>query len=79
MEKIMIDENFGEDFEGLNEEAQMKVCQAFLQFNSYFSQYIKEMDKDLWQKAVDYAKDSVDIPGVELKFIDEDDDKDLEV
>jgi hypothetical protein len=52
-------------------EAQLKVCQAFLQFNSFFSQYIKELNPDLWQKAVDFAKDSVDIPGVELKFIDE--------
>ena len=33
---------------------------------------IKEMNPDLWKKAVDFAKDSVDIPGVELKFLDDD-------
>jgi hypothetical protein len=53
-------------------EAQLKVCQAFIQFNSFFSEYIKTMNPDLWKKAVDYAKDSVDIPGVELKLLDED-------
>lgn len=74
MEKdIMLDENFDEDFERADEETQMKVCQAFIQFNSFFSQYIKEMDKELWKKAVDFAKDSIDIPGVTLRFIEEDD------
>lgn len=69
----MTDEIFDDGSED-TEEAQLKVCQAFLQFNSYFSKYIKEMNPDLWKKAVDFAKDSVDIPGVELRFIEEDDD-----
>lgn len=73
---MIFDEDSDEEFQEMNEENQMKVCQAFLQFNSYFSQYIKEMNPDLWKKAVDYAKDSVDIPGVELKFLD--DDKNIE-
>jgi hypothetical protein len=63
-----------DEFGDLNDDAQLKVCQAFLQFNSFFNQYIKELNPDLWKKAVEYAKDSVDIPGVELKFIDEDED-----
>lgn len=57
-----------------NAEAQLKVCQAFLQFNSYFNRYIRELDPELWKKAVDYAKDSVDIPGVELRFVEDDED-----
>lgn len=69
---MIFDEDSDEEFQEMNEENQMKVCQAFLQFNSYFSQYIKEMNPELWKKAVDYAKDSVDIPGVELKFLDDD-------
>lgn len=69
---MIFDEDSDEEFQEMNEENQMKVCQAFLQFNSYFSQYIKEMSPDLWKKAVDFAKDSVDIPGVELKFLDDD-------
>lgn len=67
-----------DDFKNMDEEAQMKVCQAFLQFNGLFSQYIKEMDEDLWQKAVEFAKDGVDVPGVELKFLYENDDTDDE-
>lgn len=63
-----------EDFRDMDEEAQMKVCQAFLQFNGLFSQYIREMDEELWKKAVEFAKDGVDIPGVELKFFEEDED-----
>jgi hypothetical protein len=54
-------------------EAQLKVCQAFLQFNSFFTEYVKELDPELWKKAIEYAKDSVDVPGVELRFVDEDD------
>jgi hypothetical protein len=61
-----------EDFRDMDEEAQMKVCQAFLQFNGLFSQYIREMDEELWKKAVEFAKDGVDIPGVQLKFLEED-------
>jgi len=63
-----------EDFRDMDEEAQIKVCQAFLQFNGLFSQYIREMDEELWKKAVEFAKDGVDIPGVELKFFEEDED-----
>jgi hypothetical protein len=63
-----------EDFKDMDEESQLKVCQAFIQFNGLFSQYIREMDKDLWEKAVEFAKDGIDIPGVELRFIEEDED-----
>ncbi len=55
-----------------NDGMEKKVCQAFLQFNNYFSLYVKEVDIDLWNRAVEFAKDSVDVPGVSLKFIDND-------
>lgn len=66
-----MDESFDESFA----EAQLKVCQAFLQFNSFFSEYIRELDPVLWKKAIEYAKDSIDIPGVELRFVEEDEDE----
>lgn len=56
-------------------EAQLKVCQAFIQFNSFFTEYVKEMDPVLWKKAIDYAKDSIDVPGVELRIIEEDEEE----
>lgn len=69
------DDNIDPENEEQMAEAQLKVCQAFIQFNSFFSEYIKEMDIQLWQKAVDYAKDSVNIPGVELRILDKDDEE----
>jgi len=69
------DDNIDPENEEQMAEAQLKVCQAFIQFNSFFSEYIKEMDIQLWQKAVDYAKDSVNIPGVELRIIDKDEEE----
>jgi hypothetical protein len=64
--------NEDENYKHLNEEAQLKVCQAFLQFNSFFNSYVRELDPGLWKKAIEYAKDCVDIPGVELRFVEED-------
>lgn len=69
------DDNIDPENEEQMAEAQLKVCQAFIQFNSFFSEYIKEMDIQLWQKAVDYAKDSVNIPGVELRILDKDEEE----
>jgi len=60
-----------EEFDNLDEELEAKAYQAFLQFNSLFNQYIREIDPELWRKAVEFAKDGVDVPGVELRFIDE--------
>lgn len=69
------DDNIDPENEEQMAEAQLKVCQAFIQFNSFFSEYIKAMDIQLWQKAVDYAKDSVNIPGVELRILDKDEEE----
>lgn len=35
---------------------EQNVVEAVIQFNSYFSEYVKQMDEDLWNRAVDYAK-----------------------
>jgi hypothetical protein len=32
-----------------------QVTEAFLNFHDSFSSYIKEMDAELWKRAVDYA------------------------
>ena len=32
-----------------------EVSEAFLNFHDQFSGYIKEMDPELWRRAVDYA------------------------
>ena len=42
-----------EDYENYEQ----NVLQAVMEFNTLFSDYIKQMDPDLWERAVDYAKD----------------------
>jgi len=50
-----------------------KVMEAFLSFTSLFSKYIKENDKELFKRAVDYAKTYTeeDVSGVIFHYIDE--------
>ena len=36
---------------------EQNVLQAIMEFNTLFSDYIKQMDPNLWERAVDYAKD----------------------
>jgi len=55
---------------------EQKVMEAFLSFTSLFSKYVKENDKELFKRAVDYAKTYTeeDVSGVILHYVDEDDD-----
>ena len=52
-----------------HEEAQ-KITQAFLQFTHHFQVYIKEMEPELWRRAVDYAKTFTEVEGVEFTYAD---------
>ena len=45
-----------------------KLSLAFLQFTHHFQEYIKEMDPELWKRAVDYAKTFTDVEGVEFTY-----------
>ena len=56
----------------MNEDSEEKLLKALLKFNKLFSQYIKENDIELWNRAVDYAKDFTNVDGVTLYYIDED-------
>lgn len=62
-----------------SEEDAAKLVQAYLTFTNQFSQYIREIDINLWNKAVDFAKDYTNIDGVILNdvrhLMDLDDDK----
>jgi len=54
---------------------------AVLNFGKKFSEYVKELDKDLWERAIAYAKDFVEVDGYEVMFDyieNEDDDDDEE-
>jgi len=51
-----------------------KMFDLILTFNRHFSSYIKENDKELFNRAVDYAKTFTqeDVPGIILSYTDED-------
>lgn len=50
-------------------EAEM-LSQAFLIFTHHFQEYIREMDAQLWKRAVDYAKTFTEVEGVEFTYAD---------
>jgi hypothetical protein len=52
-----------------NEEESAALVQAYLTFTSRFSEYIKEVDENLWNKAIDFAKDYTNIDGVILNDV----------
>jgi hypothetical protein len=56
----------------MNENSEDKILKALLKFNKLFSEYVKENDPDLWDRAVDFAKDFTDVNGVTLNYIDKD-------
>lgn len=67
-----------DDNEDMTEEDIIKASEAYLLFVQRFSEYVKEMDKPLWERAREYAADFTKIPGVTVELVDkdEDDDKD---
>lgn len=69
----MNDEN-----EDMTEEDILKASEAYLLFVQRFSEYVKEMDRPLWERAREYAADFTKIPGVTVELVDKDeeDDKD---
>tara|TARA_R110000851_G_scaffold207370_1_gene359331 strand:- start:115 stop:381 length:267 start_codon:yes stop_codon:yes gene_type:complete len=62
----MNDEDFLEEYEGNDEESAARLVKAYLTFTSRFSEYIREVDESLWNKAIDFAKDYTTVDGVVL-------------
>jgi len=62
--------------EGMSDDELDLISKAYINFTGRFSDYIKEMDPELWQRARSYAADYVDVPGVTLEIIDEDEEND---
>jgi hypothetical protein len=55
-----------------------KLMDTMMVFNSHFAHYIREYDKDLFKRAVDYAKTFTeeDVSGIILSYSEEDTDED---
>lgn len=71
------DETFEEQLENLsdedienNPEKAEKIAEAYIAFAENFSEYIKGIDKELWKRAVDYAKSCAeeDVDGITFKY-----------
>lgn len=60
-----------EESDDLDEEERREAeafSQAFLQFTHHFQEYIREMNPELWKRAVDYAKTFTEVEGVEFTY-----------
>lgn len=55
-----------------------KLMDTMLVFNSHFAQYVREYDKELFKRAVDYAKTYTeeDVSGIILSYTEEEKDDD---
>tara|TARA_B100000900_G_C20593462_1_gene722455 strand:+ start:2085 stop:2351 length:267 start_codon:yes stop_codon:yes gene_type:complete len=62
----MDDEDFLDEYSSENEENAARLVKAYLTFTSRFSEYIREVDESLWNKAIDFAKDYTTVDGVVL-------------
>jgi hypothetical protein len=67
--------------EDLTQEQSEMVANAYLSFTDKFADYIRQMDPNLFKRAVDYAKTFTeeDIPGISLSYyIPEEEEKEPE-
>jgi hypothetical protein len=59
-----------------HDEAEL-LTKAIIEFGFKFAEYVKEMDHDLWKRAIDYAKDWTEVQGVSFHYVkDEETDED---
>lgn len=52
------------------------LTKAIIEFGFKFAEYVKEMDEDLWKRAIDYAKDWTEVDGVSFYYAEDGDDED---
>lgn len=57
------------------EEESRKTTLAIIEFGFKFAEYIKEMDYDLWKRAIDYAKDWTEVEGISFHYMKDKDEK----
>jgi len=61
------DEEDPEDFpDDEEDEEDILVRKALIEFSFKFSEYVKEVDHELWKRAVDYALTFTKVDGVEF-------------
>jgi len=74
----MTDNNDDDIYENIENDADLPpetqgaLAWAMLQFNCKFSEYIKEMNPELWKKAVDYAVTFTSVDGITFEYVKSD-------
>jgi hypothetical protein len=66
-----------DDFDNLPSNAASSLAWAMMEFNGKFSEYIKEMNPDLWKKAVDYAVTFTKVHGITFEYVKTKDSEDV--
>jgi hypothetical protein len=51
-----------------NEDHKDLVHEAIIEFQFAFCDYVKQMDIDMWKRAVDYAKTFTKVEGVSFEY-----------
>ncbi len=41
------------------------------EFSTHYAEYVKEMDEEMWNRAIDYSKTFTKVDGVEISLMDE--------
>ena len=70
----MSEEDDIQDFDDLEDgdlppDTAESLAWAMMEFNGNFSKYIKEMNPELWKKAVDYAVTFTKIDGITFEYV----------
>lgn len=61
----------------MNEEEKSHLTTlAIIEFGFKFAEYVKEMNPDLWKRAIDYAKDWTQVEGVSFHYVKDEEDED---
>jgi hypothetical protein len=60
----MYDSEFFKNIDPESMTAEQKLIFSAMVFQSFFLEYIEEVDPELFKRAIDYAADSTKIPGV---------------
>jgi len=61
-------EDFGDE-DDLPPDIANSLAEAMMEFNGKFSEYIKEMNPELWKKAVDYAVTFTQVDGITFEYV----------
>lgn len=48
-----------------------RLATAMIVFGLKFAEYVKEMDEEMWSRAIDYSKTFTKVDGVEISLMDE--------